>query len=106
MNTLILVVLGLAMVAALPRPGDQDTQILKQEQEVGPDTFSYNFELDDGTSANSRGQIKNPEEPDREHRVINVIGEYKFVADNGKLVHVKYTADEDGFHPEIVSSAQ
>ncbi|CAG7835732.1 unnamed protein product [Allacma fusca] len=96
------VVALLALTEAVPAP---QVQILKSENEVGPNSYSYAFELSDGSGASQSGSIKNPQEADPEKRILGVTGEFRYTADNGQPVQVTYIADENGYQPTYIRSA-
>ncbi|CAG7723270.1 unnamed protein product [Allacma fusca] len=99
MKFLVLVAfIGLA--AAAPRPDAPEVTIVRSSHDINDDgSFSWVSETSDGTLVSQSGRIKNPEEPDQEKRILLLEGEFKYVADNGDNINLKYTADENGFQP-------
>lgn len=61
-------------------------------------SFYYSYELSDGTKHEEQGQLKNQ---GAENEGIAVTGQYSWVGPNGVTYTVVYTADENGFRPQI-----
>lgn len=55
------------------------------------------IELDDGTIISEAGALKNVGGQD----VVVAAGQYSFVAPDGQVHWVTWTADENGFHPIV-----
>lgn len=55
------------------------------------------MELTDGSKAESQGELKNA---GTEHEAISVKGSFSYVAPDGQVYTVTYTADENGFQPQ------
>ncbi|XP_014246933.1 endocuticle structural glycoprotein SgAbd-3-like [Cimex lectularius] len=73
-------------------------RILKQSQDSQYDgSFNYAFETEDGTSAQAAGVLKNPGSKDE---ALSVQGSYSYRSDDGQVLTVTYTADENGFKAE------
>lgn len=56
---------------------------------AGDGSYSYSYETANGIQASEQGQ-----------GTVYAQGEYSYTSPEGKQVHVRYTADENGFHPE------
>ena len=91
-----LIVFVALFAIALARP-NKDTQILKQDSDVGPESFSYLTELDDGTSISAAGSLQNA---GSEHEGIAVKGSFSYVGPDGVTYTVNYVADENGYQPQ------
>ena len=73
-------------------------KILRQSQDASPDgSYNYAYETENGIVVDEVGQpgAVGPEGP-----AVVVQGSYKFVGADGVTYEVRYTADENGFHPE------
>ncbi|XP_020808978.1 larval cuticle protein 8-like [Drosophila serrata] len=92
MKFLIVFVALFALAVAAP-----DAEILRQDSDVGPESFSYGVETSDGFSANAAGQLNNV---GSDHESLAVQGSYRYVGDDGVTYEVKYVADENGFQPQ------
>ncbi|XP_011188641.2 uncharacterized protein LOC105216064 [Zeugodacus cucurbitae] len=74
-------------------------RILQQENEINFDgTYNYSYETENGIQAEERGV---PVKVGTEEQKEVVEGSYSYVTPDGLRVIVKYTADENGFHPTI-----
>ncbi|EDV95671.1 larval cuticle protein 65Ag1 [Drosophila grimshawi] len=89
-----LIVFVALFAVALARP---DVEIVRQNSEVGPESYIFSLETSDGTKKEEEGHLKNA---GSENEAISVKGSYSFVADDGQTYVVNYTADENGFQPE------
>ncbi|KAH8380766.1 larval cuticle protein 8-like [Drosophila serrata] len=93
------VVLAFAALFAvtLAAPADQDVTVLRSDSDVGPESFKYDWETSDGSSAQAQGQLNNA---GSENEAISVRGSYRYVAPDGVTYEVTYVADENGFQPQ------
>ncbi|XP_013192112.1 larval cuticle protein 65Ag1 [Amyelois transitella] len=92
------VLFALAFVAvAMAAPQDNQVYILKQEADVNPEGYQFQFETSDGTARQEQGTLKQISE---DHKAIQVQGSYKYVAPDGVTYTITYTADEHGFQPQ------
>ncbi|KAH8242101.1 hypothetical protein KR026_002172 [Drosophila bipectinata] len=82
---------------ALAAPAAQEVTVLRSESDVGPQSFTYNYETSDGSAAQAAGELT---KAGSENEAIVVRGSYSFVADDGKTYTVTYIADENGFQPQ------
>ncbi|XP_072930013.1 larval cuticle protein 65Ag1-like [Epargyreus clarus] len=88
----------IAVVAAAPQQQDQSpAYILKQESDVNPEGYHFEFETSDGTSRQEQGTLKQVSE---DHKAIEVTGSYKYTAPDGLIYTVNFVADEHGFQPQ------
>ncbi|EDW60057.1 larval cuticle protein 65Ag1 [Drosophila virilis] len=71
--------------------------VVKEYNEVNPDSFKYAWETSDGTSVNQDGQLTDP-------HTLSVKGSYEYISKEGKTIKVTYTADENGYKPDIKQS--
>ncbi|SPP74520.1 larval cuticle protein 9 [Drosophila guanche] len=89
-------VIVLACLLALAY-ANEEADVLKNDSEVNVEDFKYAYELSNHIKAVQSGVLK-------EHDNWVVSGEYEYVAPNGQLVKVVYTADETGYHPKVVEA--
>ncbi|XP_059216382.1 larval cuticle protein 65Ab1-like [Stomoxys calcitrans] len=95
MKFLIVLAALCAVALAVPRP---DAEIVKQDSDVGPESFEYAYETSDGTKHNEGGQLK---DAGTDHEAIVVHGSYSWVDEKtGEHFTVEYVADENGFQPK------
>ena len=60
------------------------------------------YELSDGTIRSEAGKIKEiTNEAGEIVKIVAVTGAYTFVAPDGQIHWVNYTADENGYHPIV-----
>uniref|UniRef100_A0A1I8N591 Cuticle protein n=2 Tax=Musca domestica TaxID=7370 RepID=A0A1I8N591_MUSDO len=95
MKFIIVFVALFALALAAPAPAE--VEVLKNESDVGPESFQYAYATSDGQEAEAQGQLKNVGSEDE---AIVVKGSYSFVADDGQTYTVNYVADENGFQPQ------
>ncbi|KAM3962449.1 cuticular protein RR-1 motif 49 [Aphomia sociella] len=86
-----------AVALAVPQQEQNPVYILKQAADVNPGGYQFEFETSDGTSRQEQGTLKQVSE---DHQAIEVSGSYKYVAPDGIIYTVTYTADEHGFQPQ------
>ncbi|XP_041976005.1 flexible cuticle protein 12-like [Aricia agestis] len=76
-----------------------DVQLLRYESDnIGTGPFRYAWEQSDGQRAEASGQLKNE---GREDEALVIVGSYSWVGPDGVTYIVRYTADENGYQPEI-----
>lgn len=61
--------------------------------------FIYSVETSNGIVQNESGEVR--QVPGAEEPAVVVHGEYSYPSPDGTHVHVSYTADENGFKPEL-----
>ncbi|XP_034658672.1 larval cuticle protein 65Ag1-like [Drosophila subobscura] len=94
-NMKFVIVLAFALFAvAAARPNA--VEIVRQNSDVGVESYNYGLETSDGTKKEEKGELKNL---GHEDEAIVVHGSYSFVADDGVTYTVTYVADENGFQP-------
>ncbi|GBP51156.1 Cuticle protein 3 [Eumeta japonica] len=69
---------------------DRVANTVKFESEVGPESFSYSFETDNGIAAEESGVASNG---------VQAKGGFSYTGDDGQVYSVSYTADEGGYQP-------
>ncbi|XP_020714184.1 larval cuticle protein 5 [Ceratitis capitata] len=85
----------LAVAFALPQP---DAEIVKQESDVGPESYQYAVETSDGTKKEEAGTLK---DAGSDHEGIDVHGSYSWTDEKtGEKFTVEYVANENGFQPK------
>ncbi|XP_013116554.2 larval cuticle protein 65Ag1-like [Stomoxys calcitrans] len=86
-----------ATLFALALAAPAEVEIIKNESDVGPESFNYAFETSDGVKAAAEGQLNNI---GSDNESLAVKGSYTYVGDDGQTYSVQYTADENGFQPQ------
>ncbi|KAH8303991.1 hypothetical protein KR018_000227 [Drosophila ironensis] len=93
----LIVFVALFAVALAAPAAQQDAYILRQDADVQPDGFNYNYETSDGQKADAAGVVNYL---GTDHESLAVRGSYSFVGDDGQTYTVTYVADENGFQPQ------
>ncbi|XP_075971006.1 uncharacterized protein LOC142973253 [Anticarsia gemmatalis] len=89
----------IAAAWAAPQQNPQDVQIVRYDvNNAGLDSYSFAWELSDGSKHEEQGQLKNQ---GTENEAIAVQGQYAWVGPDGVTYTVNYIADENGFQPTI-----
>ncbi|CAH4019051.1 endocuticle structural glycoprotein ABD-5-like [Pieris brassicae] len=95
----LFVVLALVAAASCAPQNLQDVQILRYDSDnAGLGSYGYAWELSDGSKHEEQGQLKNQ---GTENESLVVQGQYTWVGPDGVTYVVTYTADENGFQPQI-----
>ncbi|XP_036337356.1 larval cuticle protein 65Ab1-like [Rhagoletis pomonella] len=90
------IIFACLLAVAFARPA-ADTQIVKSDSDVGPESYTYSLETSDGTKKDEAGQLK---DIGSDHEGIVVQGSYTWKDEKtGEVFTVTYTADENGFQP-------
>ena len=77
---------------------DATAQVLKQNADVLPDKYQYEYETSNGIAAQESGVLENV---GREDEGIAAQGAFRYTAPNGQQIIVTYTADgKNGFVPQ------
>ncbi|TKX27890.1 endocuticle structural glycoprotein ABD-5-like [Spodoptera litura] len=101
MQKIVLIALAMfALAAAAPQqghPAEHPVYILKQDADITPDGYSFDFETSDGTARQEKGTLKQVSE---NHQALEVSGSYKYVGTDGLVYTVTFVADEHGFQPQ------
>ncbi|OWR50193.1 cuticular protein RR-1 motif 49 precursor [Danaus plexippus plexippus] len=93
-----IVFIGLALLAVVAAaPQDPQAYILRQESDVNPQGYNFEFETSDGISRQEHGVLKQISE---DHQGIEVNGSYKYTAPDGLVYTVNFIANEHGFQPQ------
>lgn len=73
-------------------------QIVKQRlAEPAPDgSYSYEYETANGIQVAEQGEVN----PEGDVLVKHVTGSFTYTSPEGLPIHVSYTADHNGFHPQ------
>ncbi|XP_058461426.1 larval cuticle protein 65Ag1-like [Malaya genurostris] len=95
------VVLGVAL--AVPVSEDKDAQVLKFDNDVGSEGYSFEYDTSNGIKAQESGQLKSFGD---DVSAVVVKGSYSFTAADGQVYTVNYVADENGFQPEAAHLPQ
>ncbi|KAI5631976.1 insect cuticle protein domain-containing protein [Phthorimaea operculella] len=88
----------LCLVALAYAQQQQQAQIVRYDNDYGIDNYYFSFLTSDGTGHEQRGQLKNP---GSENAAVSAKGQYSWVGPDGVNYKVTYTADENGYQPEI-----
>nr|XP_021201021.2 endocuticle structural glycoprotein SgAbd-5 isoform X3 [Helicoverpa armigera] len=95
MNRVIIACALLSVAAAAVIPEDAQAQIVNYKNDNdGLGNYEFSFETSNGIKREERGRLVNVGQED-EHIVVE--GSYSFLDDTGKLVFIRYTADENGY---------
>ncbi|KAL3283225.1 hypothetical protein HHI36_006373 [Cryptolaemus montrouzieri] len=97
----------LAVSNPIPNLEDANAQILTYDYKALDDGYSFEYTTSNGITRQETGHLKvvtNPDtrEPDE---IMDVEGFYSYTGDDGKLYQVTYHADENGFVPQVSTSA-
>lgn len=99
------------MAVALAAPQDQQQQqpqqqsqnpdataeTLKSISDVGPESYSYEYETSNQIKANEQGELKQI----GEEKGIAAQGAFSYIAPDGTPISLTYVADENGFQPQV-----
>lgn len=87
--------------ASAQQSADATAETLKSVSDVGPESYSYEYETSNGIKANENGQLKQI----GEEKGMAAQGGYSYTAPDGTLISVTYVADENGekMHKLVVS---
>lgn len=92
------IVFAALFVVALAAPVEHGAEIVRQESDVQPESYSFESETSDGTHRQEDGKLK---DVGSEHEAIVVHGSYSWVDEKtGQKFTVTYVADENGFQPQ------
>ncbi|KAL4706549.1 hypothetical protein ACJJTC_015747 [Scirpophaga incertulas] len=69
-------------------------RIIKQENEIDPNSYHYSYETENGINAEEAGAVDPVNGGGTRAR-----GFFEYIGDDGRKYRVDYTADENGFHP-------
>ncbi|CAH2064841.1 unnamed protein product, partial [Iphiclides podalirius] len=100
---LLIITLFVAYAAAdvshiLPKSGEANAKILKQDQDIGLEgRYQWAIETENGISAQESGALNNPQS---ENAAQIAQGEARWTAPNGEVVQLQYVADENGFQAQ------
>ncbi|OWR54746.1 cuticular protein RR-1 motif 15 precursor [Danaus plexippus plexippus] len=81
---------GQSYSGAGSNPADANAQILKYNNEVTAEGFSYDFETSNGIRADASGVATNG---------VQSQGSFSYKGDDGQDYSITYTADENGYQP-------
>ncbi|CAG9560424.1 unnamed protein product [Danaus chrysippus] len=95
-------ILTLVAVASAAPQNPQDVQILRYDSDnSGLGSYSFAWELSDGSKHEEQGQLKNQ---GTEAEALSVQGQYAWVGPDGVTYTVTYLADENGYQPQLQQS--
>ncbi|CAH1117686.1 unnamed protein product [Phaedon cochleariae] len=76
----------------------ESARILKYDfDNIGTGSYRFGFESSDGIKRQETGEVHNEGST---HQFVKVAGSYSYLGPDGHLYEVRYTADDQGFHPE------
>lgn len=91
--TIVCATVALAQQPLYPNP-EASAQIVRQSSDTSPDgSYNYAYETSNGIYADEQGYPKSPE-------ILAAQGQFQYVAPDGQVIRVAYTADENGFQPQ------
>ncbi|KAH8302056.1 hypothetical protein KR044_002306, partial [Drosophila immigrans] len=70
-------------------------QVVRAEQEVNPDSFRSNLELDNGVKQQQSGHLQGQ----GEEQAIVQQGSFSWISPEGEEVSLSFVADENGYQP-------
>ncbi|XP_017470788.1 PREDICTED: larval cuticle protein 5-like [Rhagoletis zephyria] len=89
------IIFACLLAVAFARP---EASIVRQDSDVQPEGYKFDFETSDGTKHASDGQLK---DIGSDHEAIVVRGSYSWVDEKtGEKFTLNYIADENGFQPQ------
>ncbi|XP_058819535.1 larval cuticle protein LCP-17-like [Topomyia yanbarensis] len=110
MNAFIALFVALFAVACAAPQGsssDSTAPIVSDTSDIKPDgSFQYSYETGNGIKAESQGSLKSVQVPKadgsgtEEAQALVQTGSFSYKSPDGTPIELKYTADENGFHPE------
>ncbi|XP_014094897.1 larval cuticle protein 65Ab1 [Bactrocera oleae] len=88
------IIFACLLAVAFARP---EIEIVRQDSDVGPESYSFDVQTSDGTQKSEAGTLKNV---GSENEAIDVTGSYSWVDEKtGEKFTVTYVANENGFQP-------
>ncbi|CAH2096418.1 unnamed protein product [Euphydryas editha] len=93
----LLVVVAAVAVNGAVNSVDSDAIIVKQNSDVFPEQYAYQYETSNGIQAQESGVLKNA---GQENAALEVQGTNAFTAPDGKNYVVTYIANEFGYQPQ------
>ncbi|KAH8302057.1 hypothetical protein KR044_002305, partial [Drosophila immigrans] len=85
-----------ALIVCAQADGSYDNiQVVRAEQEVNPDSFKINLELDNGQKQQQEGHLQGQ----GEEQAIVQQGAFSWTSPEGKPIEISYVADENGYQP-------
>ncbi|XP_015175390.1 PREDICTED: flexible cuticle protein 12-like [Polistes dominula] len=100
MKTVFVLAALLVVTFGKPQGNPNDITIVKQEEvnNIGVGGYHFSYEQSDGQKRDETAELKNEGTDDEE---LAVTGSFSFISPDGHTYRVDYTADKDGFHPNI-----
>ncbi|XP_071052559.1 flexible cuticle protein 12-like [Onthophagus taurus] len=102
LNMKTLVILGFLVVlsSAKPQGDEKSATILRFDNEnIGVDGYKFGFETSNGIQHDEEGQLQNA---GSENELMQARGSFKYTdPSSGKVITVTYTADENGYRPQV-----
>ncbi|XP_045472428.1 cuticle protein CP14.6-like [Harmonia axyridis] len=105
----LLSVFSTAVLAAyLPNIKDEaNSQIITYDYRVLDDGYSFEYTTSNGITRQETGHIKVVTDPETRQpdEIMDVEGLYSYTGDDGKFYQVTYHSDENGYVPQVSTSA-
>lgn len=91
-----------AVAFARPQSPESTAQVVSQNLDIAPDLSQYSsgHQTSNGIQAQEQAQLQQPRSAE-ESPAYAVSGSYSYTAPDGQIITVTYTADANGFHPEV-----
>lgn len=90
-----------AVALAAPQNPDATAHVVNQQADISPDHGQYSFshQTSNGIAASEQGTLNQPRSADAT-AAYTVQGQFSYTGPDGQQYTLRYTADENGFHPE------
>ncbi|XP_044752641.1 flexible cuticle protein 12-like [Coccinella septempunctata] len=106
---LLLTVFSTTVLAVyLPNIKDEaNSQIISYDYRVLDDGYTFEYTTSNGITRQETGHIKVVTDPDTREldEIMDVEGLYSYTGDDGKFYRVTYTSNENGYVPQVSTSA-
>ncbi|XP_018575119.1 endocuticle structural glycoprotein SgAbd-4-like [Anoplophora glabripennis] len=86
-------------VAAAGQSGSTPIAIISQNEEINPDgSFKFSYETANGIKVDETGYLR--DDPSSTDKIQVIEGSVSYTDNDGKVISLRYVADENGFQPE------
>ncbi|XP_058447058.1 larval cuticle protein LCP-17-like [Malaya genurostris] len=104
---LFAVLIAVSLAAPQGSSSDSSAPIISENSDIQPDgSFQYSYETGNGIKAQNQGSLKSVQVQKADGsgtenaQALVQTGSYSYKSPDGTQIDLKYTADENGFHPE------